>query len=725
MTSPERTYAVVVGIERYEAGDGWDLDGAAGSALRIIGWLRNRGVPVENITVLLSPLESNRPTVEQALAELKFPANLPSATFDEISRVITEQLPKQDGDLLVLFWSGHGVLDKRKERRLFCANAGVHTKRNINVTDLLAALSRQNFKGLREQMIFVDACANFVQEMRVDLPDSDWGSENIRSVSQDGLMAAAQGQRALLDHKARSGTFGGFVADWLDEHAHTLPPSIDQLAAAVDTHFKQLRNDGITAQRPVRIGESPHGSEDEHDDRAEPVPENVLLSAQSAGLTTGQLRTIAAAIAAAPQLATKRGHEALMEVLQDVVGPVVRTDDPDDLLDLVSAVLNRQAEDALFEALLGLAANEKGRIAAAAVRHCWELQAAVAPLLSMLRRTPSVQVLGALAETVGDAPAGITDFDEVLQLLTDLRTSRLAKSPLAEFVVRLQQKRPEVEVPEGWFSSQGLDEAAVAALRASVAAEAGMPRKLVIDMCNSAPGAWQAALTGYFGPGWYTRTVKCEPTADGVRGAVAKIVEWARSQAAEFSIGFLLPLDMLRELPELWEYEDEYMAATRLCEEYPVVLHAAERITKPPLQRAWDIKLTALEASASGVPSVLWLDRDDAAAIRRAVRASDDAYVAFTFVPEERPDPRTTAVMAAITAGAPYVMWVQTAPTDGYDLRGHLGQMLGPIRDFPATLLQRRAADPYMSGAFRVIWDRLDELPPYLERLGEELVSNG
>ena len=167
MTSPERTYAVVVGIERYEAGDGWDLDGAAGSALRIIGWLRNRGVPVENITVLLSPLESNRPTVEQALAELKFPANLPSATFDEISRVITEQLPKQDGDLLVLFWSGHGVLDKRKERPLFCANAGVHTKRNINVTDLLAALSRQNFKGLREQMIFVDACANFVQEMRV------------------------------------------------------------------------------------------------------------------------------------------------------------------------------------------------------------------------------------------------------------------------------------------------------------------------------------------------------------------------------------------------------------------------------------------------------------------------------------------------------------------------------------------------------------------------------
>jgi hypothetical protein len=46
VTSPDRTHAVVVGIERYEAGDAWDLDGAAGSALRIIRWLRRCRVPV-------------------------------------------------------------------------------------------------------------------------------------------------------------------------------------------------------------------------------------------------------------------------------------------------------------------------------------------------------------------------------------------------------------------------------------------------------------------------------------------------------------------------------------------------------------------------------------------------------------------------------------------------------------------------------------------------------
>ena len=40
MTPPERVFALVVGIELYEAGDEWDLDGCVASALRIVRWLR-------------------------------------------------------------------------------------------------------------------------------------------------------------------------------------------------------------------------------------------------------------------------------------------------------------------------------------------------------------------------------------------------------------------------------------------------------------------------------------------------------------------------------------------------------------------------------------------------------------------------------------------------------------------------------------------------------------
>jgi hypothetical protein len=721
--SAARTYAVVVGIEQYEAGQEWDLDGAADSAVRIINWLRRCEIPARNITALLSPLDSNRSKVEQALADLGLPGEPMPATVEKIRQVVTEQLPEKDGDLLILFWSGHGVVDRRLQRRLFCADAGVHAKYNINVTGLLAALSGRNFRGLRRQVIIVDACANFVHEMRLRLqaPESEFALGDPQPVNRDGLVAASQGERAVLDRKA---SLGQVVADWLDEHAPTLPPPTDLLISDVLKHFGQLRADGVTAQHPVRIQEILHGTE--HVFGGDPVAENVLLSARSAGLATAQLRATSAAIARVPQLATEGGRKALREALQRVVGPITSTDDPEsDLLDLVSSLLDRRAEAALFEALLNLATNENERIAVAAVQHRWELQASVAPLSGILRRTPLIHVLGALASTTGDAPEGITDLHQVLELLADLRTSRLSESALAEFVVRLQHRRPDVRVPAEWFASQGLDEAAVAALTASVAAEARMPRKLVIDLRNSTPQCWQPVVTGYFGPGWYTRTAECEPTAAGVRSAVAVIVEWARSQAADFAIGFLIGLGMLQELPELWEYGDAVMEPARLGEEYPVVLHVAERMTVRQLQLAWDIKLAAIEASAGEVPNVLWLDQDDATAVRRAVQESDDVYVAFSFVPQARPDLRSSAVMAAIAAGAPYLIWVRAEPASGYDLRAQLEEIIGPIKDFPAMLRQRRRSDNYLSDALRVIWDSADELPPYLERLGKELASNG
>lgn len=264
MIPPERTYAVVVGIEQYEAGVKWDLDGAAESALRIIRWLRERDVPAENITVLLSPLYSNRSKVEQRLADLGFPTDWLPATVEKVRQVVTEQLPGKDGDLLVLFWSGHGVLDGRLQRRLFCADAGINAKYNINVTDLLAALSGKNFRGLRDQLIIVDACANFIQGMRLNLqaPESGFALGDTRSVRRDGLLATAEGERALLDRKA---SFGNVVADWLDLHARTLPPPMDQLAADVVKRFGQLCADDVTAQHPVRIREILHGSENERD----------------------------------------------------------------------------------------------------------------------------------------------------------------------------------------------------------------------------------------------------------------------------------------------------------------------------------------------------------------------------------------------------------------------------------------------------------------------------
>ncbi len=717
---------MVVGIEHYGAGKDWDLDGAADSALRIIGWLRRRGVPAENISVLLSPLDTNRTKVGQALTDLGFPAEPVPATVDKVRHVIDEQLPQQDGDLLLLYWSGHGALDEKLQRRLFCADAGRRAKHNISVTGLLAALSGKDYKGLRQQVVIIDACANFIQEMRLNsrASESEFAIGDSRAVDRDGLMATAQGERAILDRKA---SFGQVVADWLDAHAQTLPPPMDLLADHVVRHFDRLRADGLTVQHPVRIQEILHGKE--HVFGGDPVPGKVLRSARSAGLATAQLRTTAATLARAPQLATEDRRKAVMGALQGTVRSVRCTADREgDLLNLVSAVLDRQAAEALFQALLDAATTDDERMAAVAVRHRWQLQSAMAPLLDRLRRIPLPQVLGAVAATTGDVPADVTEFDQAVELLADLRESRPGRTPLAEFVVRLQHRRPDMRVPSGWFSAQGMDEAAVAALRADVGAEARMPRKLVIDLRSSSPDAWPTAVRGYLSPGWHDKAVACAPTEEGLKTAVRTIVQWAKSQVADFSIGFLMALAQFGKLPEL-EYEDAVTPPTKLCEEFPVVLHAAERLAIQQLRAAWDEKLAVIEVSPSAEPSVLWLGRDDAKEVRWAVKESRDAYVAFSFVPQARADPRATALMAAVAAGAPYVIWVEDAPAAGYDLKARLAPMAGPLSDFPAALRRHRQTDQYLSGALRVIWDKVDELPPSFERLGDrfglEMASNG
>jgi hypothetical protein len=454
--------------------------------------------------------------------------------------------------------------------------------------------------------------------------------------------------------------------------------------------------------------------------RAEPT----YRAARSAELTTNQLQKIAEMIAAMPQLKAEGGLDALFAALRGELGAIARIGDTNtDLLNLIRLVLDRQAPDVLFRALLNLAHDDDGgRIAALTLRRHWDLHVAVAPLLDSLQLVPWVQVEGALAETVCDVPIDVTDLEKALEWLADLPRRGSAASPLAEFIVRLQRRR-KLEIPDRWFSGQGLSKARVAALRIRVAREAGMPRKLVIDLRDSMPGKWQNAVTGYLGPKWCPHTVKCNSDIDSVRGAVIDILSWARTQADNLAIGFLIAYHLFRELPEQWEYEDEAIGLIRLCMAFPVVLHAAERMTIPQLRPVWDRKLAAVAGSAGGRPDVLWLDRDDAADIRHAVQVSNAAYVAFTFVPEARPDRRTTAVWAAIAAGAPYVVWVQTAPTDDYHLRERLSELLGPIGDFPATLLERRARDPYMANAVRVIWDGMDELPPDVGRLG--LISSG
>src|SRR5262245_15638112 len=158
--SPNKTFALVVGIEKYDVGPSWSLNGPASDACRFTDWLVKRGVPAEQILLFLAPHEEN-----QALMGRKDPVPQP-ARQALVNQAITETLRARQGDLLFVFWGSHGIMNEGVNRRLFYTDAIADNKRNLDLNSLLTALRSDHFSGLPKQVCFVDACANSLEDQR-------------------------------------------------------------------------------------------------------------------------------------------------------------------------------------------------------------------------------------------------------------------------------------------------------------------------------------------------------------------------------------------------------------------------------------------------------------------------------------------------------------------------------------------------------------------------------
>src|SRR5688500_2652035 len=134
-TDPQRTYALVVGIEEYNAGGAWNRrDGPAADARRFCNWLISRGVLPDNIALCLAP----RPD-HVSLLPSGVPAAQP-ATCAAISDTLMTKISALRGDLLYLFWGGHGMITADETRRLFCADATPQNLRNVDLNSLMTTL---------------------------------------------------------------------------------------------------------------------------------------------------------------------------------------------------------------------------------------------------------------------------------------------------------------------------------------------------------------------------------------------------------------------------------------------------------------------------------------------------------------------------------------------------------------------------------------------------------
>lgn len=333
---PERVVALVVGIEQYAAGEDWNLPGPVRDALRFRDWLLARGVPDAGILLHLAPLPGTEPDVRYRPAD-----------HDTLRRAFVTDIPSRSGDALWVWWGGHGVLDTDEHPRLYCADATVADRRNIDVESARGVLRSDAVTGFGRQMWMIDACRTFDERHNFpqSLPSERLPTgQRVAAHEQSLMFAAGRGQRAANDPDLRLGVFSDIV---LDELRTDPLPDPGVLFERVRARMNALRAAGRTEQLPSLLLIGPERT----DSMPSAPPAGSVAGATSAGRLLARLID---ALLAYPLMSDRDERQALVNELParvvarmprhtmprtDVIG-IVRTlrAQPDRLWELYDAV---------------------------------------------------------------------------------------------------------------------------------------------------------------------------------------------------------------------------------------------------------------------------------------------------------------------------------------------------------------------------------------------------
>ncbi|MFF3330880.1 hypothetical protein ACFYWX_15155 [Streptomyces sp. NPDC002888] len=207
--SPERTFALVVGVEQYAITSRWNLRGAARDALRFAEWLTGPGqVPPDNVRLLLSPLDPQcldwSATAQLAALRDRYRP----ATEENVRNALFRELAKCDGDMLWIYWAGHGFLGKRN-MILPCADAYDGEIRHLNLDSALYWWHTDRVKRgcFSLQAALIDACRVEVPRA-MNLGSVDYGGGAFQNERcQFELYASRKGETARNDAERAAGQF--------------------------------------------------------------------------------------------------------------------------------------------------------------------------------------------------------------------------------------------------------------------------------------------------------------------------------------------------------------------------------------------------------------------------------------------------------------------------------------------------------------------------------------
>jgi len=365
--SAANSYVVAIGIEQYDAGESWNLDGPASDAVRVVEYVRACGVPKEHVQACLSPLPQNPELLPRAHELAATVATPTQATLDDL---IERWMPALQGDLLLIFFAGHGILTVDDERRLYTADATPAIKRNVDVNSLLATLRTDRYPDLTRQVIIVDACANYIPNPAEHLTHKTYTTGiGVAGVDQFALYAASPGEYAKNLNTEKTGLLTKELMAVLPAAgANAWPPDMGAAADALATRFITLRQRRQTRQTPSTFWfRSPTRSGTYLAQMQVSTPSDV---AQARRLSTAETRTLLTAFLQLDSMRRQKDRDWIVRHLRPEIGTMIERRDSDrldtlmilersyyygGLVELLQAIDMLEMQSPAFKALVALA----------------------------------------------------------------------------------------------------------------------------------------------------------------------------------------------------------------------------------------------------------------------------------------------------------------------------------------------------------------------------------
>jgi hypothetical protein len=706
---PNRTYALVVGIERYDIGDSWNLDGPAADAARFVNWLRAREVPAANIWLHASPLDA------QALRQLLCdPAvDICAATRESIRHRITDVLGVP-GDLLYFYWGGHGSSITSRDRRLFYADARTEDRQNLQIGALLDYLQSDAVK-IKRQIAFIDACANIASDPN-RLPADQFPSVRAGSqVVQSFFFSAAPGQRAQNDAVLRGGTFSHYLQTALDAaDLIAFPPNPTEIIRAVKSQLDQPGQTGVSYESQDWVGNirtSPGATEGPY----------LRYATRKLRLPLGQLEQLLNAFARCPAIQLQGVRADLANSLAIPLRRKIYR--PTEILADPSAELLR-----LFTASWFPDRGETFQRVFEQYEPISQESDEVSDLLLRLRRLDEARCL---VEDLTDAPCAAARNSSVEEYLGE--TLNQASTELYAFfeavtrILEATPASPQADALRGFLEHYCSNPTRLK-IRAALDTEAaGLPHFLLVRAIPGKPDRLSALWVREDRRLLRKWDLDCPLEERSVEQKLSGILQeiW---QTGDFPLSieiFLLP-ETLHWTPDDWSGIDEFNMAERFSTRHPLVVHWVKRWSEPGTSAGWSLACERIRQNLEQAahPYRPFLDRGENDISAIAGELTDGRrgpllalLVALAIEPGKTP-PRE--LITAIKAGAPFICWLREAPEDWQAFRREVEALMpapGQPQHFdqiPDRIFKARkvaAADPssgapaILGGKLTLLWD--------------------